>query len=277
MADFPDLQYSNKQIVKAGKALEGNLYFTDENKDRVIEIFHIAHGWRDSHALPMRSIRSEVNSRMKKIGVEGIVVGRLKRMPSIRDKLRRLPYNLNQMQDLGGVRAITPSMEDLNRISKEMLDNSRNHFYSKDDYIADPKRDGYRSLHIIFKFQGHKDSKKFDGRRIEIQFRTRLQHSWATAVEAIGLINNENMKAGKGDPDWLRLFKLVSAEFALAEGCPEAIDVPRREERVREIKNLNDRLRAIDTLENLRQAARALDVVDFGIGDPTYYLVEYDH
>jgi Region found in RelA / SpoT proteins len=84
----------------------------------------------------------------------------------------------------------------------------------EDDYIARPKPDGYRSHHLMFNFRDRRNAGIHDGRRIEVQLRTRLQHSWATAVEAVGLFRGEDLKGNQGNPKWLRLFTLMSAEFA---------------------------------------------------------------
>ena len=59
----------------------------------------------------------------------------------------------------------------------------------------------------------------FHDRRVEVQIRTFLQHTWATAVEAVGAYRGENMKGGEGNSDWLRLFSLMSGEFAATENC----------------------------------------------------------
>lgn len=277
VADFPRLEYSNKKVLRVGEALKGKLTWTPEKRDEILEIFRVANSWRDSHAFPMRSIRSEVSTRMVHLSLDGITAARIKRMPSIRKKLRRLPYKLNQIQDLGGVRSILVSMEQANILAKELKTESKNEFYGEDDYVNKPKPGGYRSLHIIFKFKGKGEDSVFDGRRIEIQIRTRLQHSWATAVEAIGLIKDQDMKAGEGDPDWLRFFELVSAEFALAENCPEPLGLPPRPQRVQEIRHLNEKLAAVEVLDSLRYAARALDRLNVGDNKRSYYLVEYDH
>lgn len=55
---------------------------------------------------------------------------------------------------------------------------------------------------------------------IEIQFRTKLQHLWATALEMMGLYTKTPLKASMGDPKILRFFVLVSSIFALREGMP---------------------------------------------------------
>lgn len=76
-------QYSKKQIKTAGQLLVGEVQRSPE----VEEAFRIAHNWRLHHAYPMLRERLKLTRLVKPMG--GITVGRLKRMSSIRKKLRR--------------------------------------------------------------------------------------------------------------------------------------------------------------------------------------------
>src|SRR5690606_40369694 len=70
------------------------------------------------------------------------------------------------------------------------------------------------SHHLSLVFQANKkQDESYVGRRIELQVRTRLQHSWATAIEAVSLYRNQDLKHHHGDADWLRLFVLTAAEL----------------------------------------------------------------
>jgi len=91
------------------------------------------------------------------------------------------------------------------------------------------------------------------------------------------LVRGEYLKGNQGSEDWLRLFKLISAEFARAEDCPEPPDVPARAERLREIRELDKRLQAAATLENLSHVVRWSDMTGSKRGKPTYYLIIYDN
>jgi hypothetical protein len=134
------------------------------------------------------------------------------------------------------------------------------------------KSDGYRSHHMVLKFSGTGEGAPFNGRRVEVQVRTQLQHSWATAVEAVGLYRREDLKAGKGSPDWLRLFRLMSEEFAVEEACLALSD-----ERLREITALEKKLDAAEILERLSQAFVYSESVIFDPRDkPDYFQIEYD-
>lgn len=278
MSEFPRLEYSNSLVERAGKALAGELIWTEESAPRILETFAIANSWRDSHAYPMTRLRYELLGQMRRAKVHGITAARLKRMSSIRGKLRKLSVKLDQIQDLAGCRAIVPSIKEVNALVDALRENLAHKVHNEKDYVNKPKADGYRSRHMVFRFAGTGEYEGYSGRRVEIQIRTRLQHSWATAVEAMGLFRGEDLKGGQGDADWLQLFKLMSAEFALAEGCEELPDAAPREARVQEIIALDKRLRAANTLENLSQAVRYTETY---YQDPKskrdYFLIQYDN
>jgi hypothetical protein len=240
------------------------------------EVFKIAHNYRDSHAYPMRRLRFDLMGQIRSQKVKGVTAARLKRMPSIRRKLRNQPGKLNQIQDLAGCRAVVPNIDDVTALSEALRRNSAHEVFREYPYIFEPKSDGYRSHHMVFKFRGEGDEKVYDGRRVEIQIRTGLQHSWATAVEAVGLFRREDLKQGQGSLDWLRLFQLMSIEFALEEGC---IHATRREHRARakEIIELDRKLDAVDVLERLSQAFAYAENYSFDPqSKPDYFKITYD-
>jgi len=87
------------------------------------------------------------------------------------------------------------------------------------DYIANPAYSGYRSVHLIFQYVNPKIEES-NGLKIELQIRTKLQHTWATAVETVGTFLNYSLKSSQGPEEWLEYFKIVSAGFAKLENCP---------------------------------------------------------
>jgi hypothetical protein len=126
-------------------------------------------------------------------------------------------------------------------------------------------------------FRGTGGTEIYIGRRIEIQIRTRLQHSWATAVEAIGLFRGENLKGNQGSKEWLRFFKLMSAEFAEAEGCTVHPDMQPHSARVPEIKELDKVLGASATLDNLSHTIRWTERSVLPREKPTHFMIRYDN
>ena len=121
---------------------------------------------------------------------------RLKRLPTIEDKLRRLPeMDLSSMQDVGGCRAVLDTQEQVQRVVGRFCANSyrRNKRLDKiRDYVAEPRDSGYRAIHIYTRYHG---------RRIEVQLRTRDQDSWAKIVEDLTSSTGIDFKNGDGPDD----------------------------------------------------------------------------
>nr|WP_255626403.1 RelA/SpoT domain-containing protein [Phyllobacterium sp. KW56] len=276
MTEYPHLAYPMRAVRRAGELLAGDILWTDENRDAALETFAIANSWRDSHVYPMRSVRGSVVQRMRQGHIGGFTAARPKRMSSIRNKLRRYSVNLEQINDIAGCRAVLDDIDGVRQLiaaCREIPHELKKEY----PYIDEPKDDGYRSHHMVFSFSGGTQRSAFSGRRIELQIRTRLQHSWATAVEAVGLYRNEDMKAGQGNRDWLRLFQLVSLEFAFTEGCHPITELPSRDHRIAEIRVLNGKLGAIKFLDDLKNATSYFSNFVHGEDRPNFYLIKYDN
>lgn len=90
---------------------------------------------------------------------------------------------------------------------------------------------------------------------IELQYRTHLQHLWATAVETYGLVTNQAIKASQGDDQALRLFAVASSLFALEEGCPTVPNTSdNRNELIAELKKIDLKIHILETLRAVRLA-----------------------
>jgi Region found in RelA / SpoT proteins len=264
--------------MRAGDVIASDLIWTDETAERIREAFAIANNWRDSHAFPMRSIRYAARYYMRKYGMEGITAARLKRMQAIRRKLTRIKLSLNQLQDLGGCRLILPDITSVQTLADILKEQTRHELKKENDYIRFPKNDGYRSHHLIFGFRGRDAaSKSYDGRRIELQLRTRLQHSWATAIEAVGLFRGEELKNHQGSEEWLRFFMLMSAEFSDAERCAVPPNSPEKGERQREIQDLTRSLNALSVFDSVSHGVLGTEIPLAPGYAPSHYLIRYDH
>lgn len=266
--------HSKREILKASKALRGDILQADQSS---IEIFRIAHNWRASHILPMHLLRKELAAKC--IGIEGckITASRLKRMSSIRKKLRSGPHTFYQMQDIGGCRVILDDMDGIRQILNKYRDQPRHIFKSENDYLSEPKIGGYRSHHMVFKFSGDSQYQSFNNKPIliELQFRTKLQHAWATAVETVGMVEGQDMKGGKGNESWLRLFALMSSEFADIEKTKIVAGTPvDKQERRKEIRNLVKTLDAIKVLNGYKNAIYLADNYK-NLSSPLY-LIQYN-
>lgn len=202
----------------------------------------------------MVRVRAQTIGQLNRMQLRGrLTAARLKRLPSIRKKLEK--RYLDVIQDLAGVRVILPTLRDVERLAEACRNGLPHNIYAQDDYIAVPRPSGYRSLHLKLEYRpANRFEEVCDRCRIELQIRTRRQHGWATAVEAVGLFRGEALKSGQGDPNWLRLFLLMASETARIEGRPEVPGAPEHADRVRELRDLNERLNAASFLDGISQA-----------------------
>ena len=144
-----------------------------------------------------------------------LLAQRLKRLDSIAAKLKRQRgMALSRMQDFGGCRMVLPTLEEVYSYSGRFKNSRIRHEHVKtDDYIQSPQKSGYRSLHLVYRFKTDTPDKAVFNQYpmlIEIQFRTHLQHIWATALETIGHFTNQALKAGQGQKEILRFLQKKS-------------------------------------------------------------------
>lgn len=229
-----EMELSKNQVKQAGRTLK--------NPDATIaernHAFDILSEWRSRHVEPLNLAYKLVYRHATSVDKKAFFGQRLKRAVSIISKLKRLPSGLAEMQDIAGCRAIVSSPEylqklDLSLSKSKAIDDSKGK-----DYIKHPKPDGYRGIHKIYRYQGAKEYAK--GLMVEIQLRTQLQHSWATAVEIIDIFEQQQLKTGGGENDWKQFFKLASDAFAQHENLEVSSDY---------------------SCQRLAQLARKLDVI----------------
>lgn len=258
-------KYSKKKIDKAGKIIANQNSLSEEEK----EALNILNNWRSSHAYPLQVI----TNNLRRNNSNAIVVQRLKRLDSITSKLKRFPeMSLYRMQDLGGCRVIVDSIEHVyESLEKYKTSRIRHILKRENDYIQNPKTSGYRSYHIVYQF--HSDDKETYNKNIliKIQFRTHLQHIWATALETIGIYTKTALKASMENKDILRFFVLVSSVFAKMENTPIYPNTPDDYNTlISEIRKIDNKLYIVSRLSALSVAIKhANETYNKGKG---YYL-----
>lgn len=144
MTKFLPFEFSMRDVRRSGEVIAGDLSWTPESQKRIREAFNIANIWRDSHEYPMRSIRMALGAHIRHRSLNGFTVARLKRMQAIRRKLKRMndgdkPLGLNQLQDLGGCRAIMNTMRDVSSLTEAIRERFRHDYRGENHYISDPK------------------------------------------------------------------------------------------------------------------------------------------
>jgi ppGpp synthetase/RelA/SpoT-type nucleotidyltranferase len=248
----------------------------------------IVSNWRSVHSYPLQTMKMLLKNRAKNIYPNAIVAQRLKRLASIKLKLKlskemgRHP-NLSQMQDIGGCRAIMENVSQVRRLEKKFDEGSKKNphrgpeHFKTFDYLAAPKASGYRGIHLVYRFRSSSaEHRCYNGQRIEIQIRTKIQHSWATAVETYSTFSGEALKSNVGSDEWKRFFALASSVFAIEERQPTVPGTPATlEEIVPELETLYTSLNVRNTLSGWTAATQfATSATDDDIKNAAMILLE---
>ncbi len=212
----PGETFSKRQVDRAGDVLR-EFFLWEPGTAPSVQFGEVARAfaavtwWRSLHALPLsktaNSLRYHVARESAAVGGRVDVTQRLKRTPTIGDKLTPEPtMDVTQMQDVGGVRARVPRLAHVYAVSRRLKKSWT--IYRTRDYIANPKPSGYRALHHVV---------RRDGLLIEVQLRTTLQDAWANQVEDDGHATGVGLKFGRGGAAANAYYALVSHVFASIE------------------------------------------------------------
>jgi len=279
--------FSKGRIDRAGQEL---ITLPEDDHARE-ETLNVINNWRSCHSYPLQIIKMTLLNRAKQIDGRALIAQRLKRTPSISIKLNDNPHmKLSQMQDIGGCRAVMPAVADVDKLlavyerSRSKNPHDRPVWIDTDDYVTTPKSDGYRSVHLIYKYHSKSPSKVvFNGQRIEVQIRSRVQHAWATAVEISQTFTGQALKSKvkSANDAWLRFFALMGSAIALREKRPTVPGTPQtRKELVEELKFLSNQEKILELISGWGQAMQRLqsesaDAEEFLLVlDPTQRILE---
>lgn len=273
---FPQPAFSRKQVQRAGDTLvEVEESGGSFDLDAWYAAFQVLTNWRACHGYPINTFQATLRNKLKKIDPEALVAQRLKRTPSIINKLQRIKgMNLARMQDIGGLRAVVTTLPQLRTLYLEYKTTVFTHtLVSEYDYVTEPKASGYRSIHLIYKYKLRNES-PYDGLQLELQLRTKLQHAWATAVETMGTFLQHSLKSSEGPDEWLNFFALVSSAFAHSERMPlvPGYEHLSKAETYKKVKDESERLGVREKLDRFSSAVKAIPTT--GKKRAAYYLVE---
>ena len=204
-------QYSKTRVRKAGNAIRDN--------QSTIEDHLVLENWRACHSYILNTFQANLRNRSR--GNDITVAQRLKRRVTIIDKLQREPHmQLSTMQDIAGCRIIFSEEPQLLNFRKSMHSarfkhDLKNKADDRYNYITHPKMSGYRGIHDIYEYQvSSHQGIAWNGLLIEIQYRTQVQHAWATAVEIADLATFSRIKFSQADDDHREFFRLASEILA---------------------------------------------------------------
>lgn len=189
---------SKSRVNKAGDHIRNGAASKED-----MEVFET---WRAAHKAVLNTFQAYFRMDIKRNSDYNMVMAqRHKRKNTIINKLQRYPKMLlSRMDDIAGCRLIFEDIESLSayreKLHKARFAHKRKNSLEKYDYISSPKASGYRGIHDIYEYCSRSESaKKSNGLYVEIQYRTKVQHAWATAVELVGHVTKSQPKFQEGD------------------------------------------------------------------------------
>jgi GTP pyrophosphokinase len=116
-------------------------------------------------------ITEDIEAVLHKHGVQADVFGRAKKPFSVWRKMEEKDLAFSRLSDIYGFRVITGAEDDCYRVLGAIHQRWRAVPGRFKDYISQPKSNGYRSIHTTVSGR--------DGKRVEVQIRTRQMHEVA--------------------------------------------------------------------------------------------------
>ncbi|MDK2775479.1 MAG: HD domain-containing protein, partial [Tabrizicola sp.] len=121
----------------------------------------------------VHQISGDITHELEKARIDADVFGRAKKPYSIWRKMQEKDLVFSRLSDIYGFRVICASVADCYRILGVIHQRWRAVPGRFKDYISQPKNNGYRSIHTTVSGR--------DGKRVEVQIRTREMHEVAEA------------------------------------------------------------------------------------------------
>ena len=165
---------------------------------------------------------------------------------------------LSRMDDIAGCRMIFPSVKTLGKMRAELhsarFKHTRKNDIDKYDYIKRPKTTGYRGIHDIYEYNSQsKQAAPFSGLLLELQYRTRYQHAWATAVEVVTRLTENQPKFDRGDERYKEFFRLTSEMIArIHEDLPSCYPNISDSELLKRFEDINAEIHLMGMLRGLQ-------------------------
>ncbi len=198
--------------------------------------YSIIDDWRQAHLEPLTEVTLKIQEWLSGLSESISVSQRLKRKPQIVSKLKRSKsIRLSQMQDVGGLRAIFETNDDIDEAVRLIKDKAKRKYVvikKLADYRENGRQEsGYRALHMIFERNGYS---------IEMQLRSLVQHAWAEEVERASIICKSPLKEGEGPMGVKEYFKLTSNLLHKHDH-----GYPINRENIREVEQYRELIRSI--------------------------------
>ena len=256
-------QSINKNFPGGSKSIVNRAGDSVRENRATVDDLNAIENWRAAHKAVLNTFQAILRNRTR--GKNITVAQRHKRRSTIFDKLIRLPQmQLSRMDDVAGCRLIFNNLNDLYSF-RSVFHQARFHHKRKNDidkynYIKKPKNTGYRGIHDVYSYDVNSETGKYlKGLLVEIQYRTDVQHAWATAVEVIGFITESQPKFEKGDDRYSHAMALSSEILSRAyENLQGPFPKKSNIDVIKEFLSLDKELNLLNMLRGLKTADTAI-------------------
>jgi ppGpp synthetase/RelA/SpoT-type nucleotidyltranferase len=191
---------SRKHLKKIGDVLREE----DLDSQEFLDAYDGLSAFRALHLPAMQRVNIRCRQVIKKhplLDLDRVIIAqRGKRLESVIRKLQRFEgMQLDRMQDVGGVRVILDTLEEVNSFTTHFPGRSKIiELERKYDYIHTPKEDGYRGIHLILGLENHdKTLCSFDKLTVELQVRTKATGTKSGRPSLFLWVNVLPIKKGK--------------------------------------------------------------------------------
>ena len=148
-----------------------DLSFRYLEPDQYMHIAGLLHERRIDREQFIRNVVQQLRDELKGAGIEADVSGRVKHIYSIWRKMQKKGLQFSEIYDVRALRVLVPEVRDCYTALGIVHTRWRHIAHEFDDYIANPKENGYRSLHTAVIGP--------EGKVLEVQIRTQAMHEEA--------------------------------------------------------------------------------------------------
>ncbi|SHJ82143.1 GTP pyrophosphokinase [Hespellia stercorisuis] len=170
--------------VRQGDNMEWIVNMKDQFSQTMDPILRMYNAAMNETTARMEIIKDEFHFRKQRCPIHHIDT-RLKSADSILGKLQKKDLDLtlssacNNIYDIAGVRVVCPYVKDIYLVRERIMAQDDISIMEEKDYVQSPKRNGYRSLHLVIRipvyFMGKKQMVP-----VELQIRTLAMDLWAS-------------------------------------------------------------------------------------------------
>lgn len=222
--------------------------------DRYKEIAKLLNEKRLEREQYIEDVVNRLKSELKKINIDADISGRVKHIYSIYRKMKSKDLSFGQLYDIRALRVLVNSVSECYHVLGVVHQIWRHIPHQFDDYITNPKANGYRSLHSAV---------IADHRSLEIQIRTHEMHNEAE----LGVCSHFNYKEGEKSTDFSFNHRLHSLR-AVLENYQERNEANAHQKDEEDYENIQDfedfeKIYVFSRDGDIKELPRGSTVLDF--------------